>query len=177
MRVLTRKKLMVLGLGVTTLGILSCRSVQPVVSSVLKTDSLITTYKQESLLIKGAKVEERLDLDSLILVARSVRAAYLKDSVLAVREGREVVRTMSTAIREFTDPSTKAALSYWIDEYGRLNIGCESKDQTIQLLIAQVKQLQKEITTAQKIEYKTPWYNYLIILTLLAALLLTIIKK
>jgi len=159
------------------LNIVACRSTLPVTNSIVRKDSTITSYVRQSVAIKGAKVERQLNLDSLLSEALHSRKQYLEDSLLSVKEGRAIPPQPKTEVRYFTDPDTKAALSYWTDQYGKLNIGCESKDQTIQLLIAQVKQLHTELSTAVKIEYKTPWYNYLIILTLLAALLLTIIKK
>jgi hypothetical protein len=155
----------------------SCRSVQAVSNGTIHKDSVTTTYRQEQVTIKGAAVLQVLNLDSLLKESLDARNVYVKDSLTAVKNGQPVPVQQRTVVKYLTDPQTKASLSYWTDQYGKLNIGCESKDQTIQLLIAQVQQLHTELTTATKIEYKTPWYDYLIIFMLLAALIFTTIKQ
>lgn len=164
-------------LGLLLLTLSACKTVTPIINSTLKKDSTITTYTQQEVLFKGAKVAQQLSLDSLLKEMQLQRTRYLLDSADAVRHGKPIPQQVTTEIRYLTDPETKATLSYWTDQYGKLNMACESKDQTVQLLVAQVKQLHTELSTAVKTVDKTPWYNYLIIFTLLAALLLTIIKK
>lgn len=164
-------------LGLLLLTLSACKTVSPLVSSTLKKDSTITTYTQQEVSLKGAKVAQQLNMDSLFKEMQLQKTRYVMDSADAVRHGKPIPQQVKTEIRYLSDPETKATLSYWTDQYGKLNMACESKDQTVQLLVAQVKQLHTELSTAVKTVDKTPWYNYLIIFTLLAALLLTIIKK
>lgn len=157
--------------------VFSCKSQAPLVTGTVHKDSTAVDYKQQTMVITGAKVTQTLNMDSLIKVYLVKRDQYIKDSINAVKTGKPVPEKPKPDVQYLTDPQTKAQLSYWIDQYGKLNVGCESKDQTIQLLVAQVKQLHQELTTAVKTEYRTPWYDYLIIIGLIGVLILVILKK
>ena len=69
-----------------------------------------------------------------------------------------------------TDPQTKAQLSYWIDAYGKLQLACESKDQTVQTLQPVVNKTTKDVTKTTVIVKETPKWNW-IAMAMLATLL------
>lgn len=158
-----------------------CWSQRPVVEHTV-TDTTTTTYKTQDIQYKGAKVVQGLNIDSLMHVALMNRDQYRKDSasnaqaiakykldsVAAVKAGKAapaapVLIPEKPITRYVTDPQTKAQLSYWIDQYGKLQVGCESKDQTMQVLVAQVNRLRSDTTKQTVTVYKTPKYIWYIL--------------
>ena len=167
-----------------------CSTIKPIASTV-KTDSVYTTYKQVDIKLSGAKVLKAVDVDSLLhasLQARTQQTAdmnYKQDSTAAAKAhetlpAKPINIITQPIVHYFTDPETKAQLSYWIDEYGKLQLGCESKDQVVHSLQAQVNKLSSQVTTQQVIVQKTPAWNWVAICTegvlLLICIVILIIK-
>lgn len=147
--------------------------------SVIDTTSV--SYKQVDYQYKGAKVTAGLNIDSLYKAALAEKqlekqdsidfakklAQYVNDSTTAVANHKPLpVKPVDTVIYKkqyVTDPQTKAQLSYWVDQYGKLQVGCESKDQTLQLMVAEVNRLRSEVDkkTTTITVFKVPawlWY-------------------
>jgi len=170
----------------------SCRIIKPEVDTT-KTDSTYTTFKQIDIKVAGAKVHKGLDLDSLFrasLMQRDQRRAdsianlkaelqFKKDSIAALKAGKPippapVLIPPKPNVQYVTDPQTKAQLSYWIDEYGKLQLGCESKDQVVSTLQAQVNKLTKQVTTQKLIVPETPKWNYIAMAVLATLLIISV---
>jgi hypothetical protein len=191
--------LLVVCLSVVAATVTGCWSQRPVVEHNV-IDTTTTTYKSQDVQYKGAKVMKGLNIDSLYhaalmshdqhledsaLNAQAI-AKYKQDSLTAVKNGKAipaapVLKPDKPVTRYVTDPLTKAQLSYWIDQYGKLQVGCESKDQTMQVLVAQVNRLRSDTTKATVTVYKIPsWIWYVLLPSLLLnalAVLLWYIKK
>lgn len=162
---------------------LSCKVIKPGIDSE-KTESTDITYKQQNIAVKGAKVGGSLDFDSLrneVAKQKERLAKYQLDSAKAVATGKPLPPKPKETKSTVTDPQSKAQLTYWIDQYGKLQLSCESKDQTVSFLVAEVTRLNKEVTKKTEVVYKTPTWNWILI-TVLATLLimstiLLLIKK
>lgn len=178
-------------LGLLLIG--SCRVIKPEVDHT-KTDSTITSYKQFDIKVPGAKVFAGLNMDSLYhaaLMARDQRSEdsilrlnmelkYKQDSINALKANKPIpvkpVYIPSPPKKQYvTDPQTKAQLSYWIDAYGKFQISCESKDQTIKTLQAQVTKLTKDVTTQKLLVDKTPVWNWIAIAVLATLLAISLL--
>jgi len=164
----TKGVMAVIALLACCLLVSSCSVIKPQVNTV-KTDSSYTTYKPETFNIKGAQVFKTLNMDSLVkaaLIARDVykedsasMAKYKVDSAADVKAHRAVPIApvlVPPKIQYVTDPNTKAQLSYWIDQAGKIQLGCEAKDQTIQTLQATVNTIQSTVITKIVPVTKTP---------------------
>lgn len=171
----------------------SCRVIKPEIDHT-KTDSTITTYKQVDIKLPGAKVFAGLNMDSLYhaaLMAKDQRSEdsilrlnmelkYKQDSIAALKANKPIpakpVYIPSPPQKQYvTDPQTKAQLSYWIDAFGKFQITCESKDQTIHSLQAQVTKLTKEVTTQKLLVDKTPAWNWIAMAVLATLLVISLI--
>ena len=157
--------------------ITGCSVIKPQVDRT-KSDTTLTSYKQVDLKIKGAKVFAGLNMDSLYhaaLMAKDQRSQdsilslkqelnYKADSIAALKANKPIppktIYVPSAPQKQYvTDPQTRAQLAYWIDAYGKFQITCESKDQTITTLQAQVTKLTKDTTVTTKVAYQTPAWN------------------
>lgn len=141
-----------------------CKILRPARDSSL-VDSTTTTYKKVNVDIKGAKVQQGINLDSLI---KSLTPSLSKGDGVKNAQTKPVV---------FTDPQTKAQLTYWVDQYGKLQVSCESKDQTIQMLVAETNRLRSQKEKVTVVDYKTPPFNWVIISVLATLLLVSIIMN
>lgn len=162
---------------IATGGILAlsgCRVVKPeTVTSTATSDSSWTNYKTVNVDVKGASVR-----DSLANAATLKQAleAFKAASAAAGSSGAQVPQSViDSLLNHFksafkggkdttvvTDPQSKVQLKYWYDAYGNLQMQCSSKDETIQLLVAENNRLHKEVTEAKTTEvvYKMPWYGF-----------------
>lgn len=158
----------------------ACRIIKPQTDTV-KTDTTFTTYKQTEVSIAGAMVGASANLDSLKAAYERKITRYRIDSAAAAAAGKAIPQKPEPDKRTFTDPATKAQLTYWMDEYGKLQITCESKEQVVSLLTAEVTRLSKEVTKITEVAFKTPvwcWVVIGVLSTLLAiSLILNIILK
>jgi hypothetical protein len=172
----------------------ACSIIKPGVD-IIKTDSTYTTYKQVDLKLAGATVTKAVDLDSLFhasLMARDQRNAdaiasmkYKQDSFSALEANKLLpakplyIQT-KPIVQYFTDPQTKAQLSYWVDQYGKLQLGCESKDQVVHSLQTEVNKLSSQTTTKTVVVTKTPNWNWMVMgaegILLLICIVILIIK-
>lgn len=166
----------------------SCTVIKPATNTRV-VDSVSTTYTPVDYHITGAKVSKGINIDSLYRVVLRARNKHLADSVAYLKQRNQWLADSLTAARAnkplppkpllipakpviqyLTDPATKAQLSYYVDAFGRLNVGCEAKDRTIQVLQQTVTRLQKQVSQTTQVAYKTPWYMWGL-LGLLAGLL------
>jgi len=171
----------------------SCSVIKPEVDHT-QTDSTVTSFKQVDIKLQGAKVFAGVNIDSLYhaaLMARDQRSEdsiarlnmelkYKQDSIAALKANKPVppkpIYIQSPPQKQFvTDPETKAQLSYWIDAYGKFQISCESKDQTIHSLQAQVTKLTKDITTQKLLVDKTPTWNWIAMAVLATLLVISVL--
>ncbi len=113
-------------------------------------DTTFTTYKAINLNITGAKVQRFINLDSLYRIALIQRQQHTIDSLKAVADGKPIPLPSKPVIQYYTDPQTKAELAYWIDAYGKFQVSCESKDQTITVQQAQITVLRKQVTDRER---------------------------
>jgi hypothetical protein len=189
----TGKGAAVLILFASMLAISSCSIIKPEVDHS-KTDTTTISYKQVAIKVAGAKVFAGLNMDSLYhaaLMAKDQRSEdsisrinlelkYKQDSIAALKANKPVPPKPnyipSPPQKQYvTDPKTKAQLTYWIDAYGKFQITCESKDQTIQTLQAQVTKLTKDKTTTTVIQKETPTWNWIAMAVLATLLVICVI--
>lgn len=172
----------------------ACTVVKPEVDRS-KVDTTITSYKQVDIRVKGATVFKGLNLDSLYHAAmfakqqrQSDSIAQLKykvDSLAAVKANKPlppkpVYIPSPPEVQYVTDPQTKALLGYWVDQYGKIQISCQAKDQTISTLQAQVTKLTKDTTTTTKVVMQTPGWNKILMIAegvIIAVLVIVLIIK
>lgn len=152
---------------------LSCKVIKPAIETS-KSDETSIGYKPVDVPVKGAKVGTSLNMDSLYRAAVAMRALYIKDSINAALAGKPVPASTQQK-KSITDPETKAQLTYWIDQYGKLQISCESKDQVVTMLVAEVTRLTKEVTKKTEIVKETPKWNWISMSALATVLLISII--
>lgn len=161
------RKILVIGLAIGFLS--SCQVLKPATEHS-KTDETSINYRTQNLNLKGAKVGTSLNIDSLFASNADRIKKYKIDSANAVASGKPLPPAPQTEKKYITDPQTKAQLSYWMDQYGKLQIGCESKDQALSLLIPEITRLTTEISKKTEIAYKTPVWCW-IALSVLGTLL------
>lgn len=151
----------------------SCKVIRPGVDTE-KTENTDIKYKQHDINVKGAKVGSSIDFDSLrneVEKQKARLAQYQIDSANAVANGKPLPPKPKETKSTFTDPQSKAQLTYWFDQYGKLQLSCESKDQTVSFLAAEVTRLSKEVTKKTEVAYQTPVWNWILI-TVLSTLLI-----
>lgn len=193
------KALVLFNLLAISVMINGCTVVRPG-TNTSKTDTTITTYKQVDIKVAGAIVSAGLNMDSLYhaaLMAKDQRTAdsilwlntelkFKQDSIAALKANKPIppkpVYIPSPPQKQYvTDPKTKAQLAYWIDAYGKFQITCESKDQTIATLQAQVTKLTKQVSSTTVTVPQTPvWAKVAMILEgicLVIAILIIVFKS
>lgn len=151
--------------------LLSCRIIKPEqTNSYRKEDSTITNYKKVDVEYKGATVTGSFNYDSLV---RLMADKYVK--LLPVQQQQSInldslykafkANLKTNEKQTVTDPQTKVQLQYWVDEFGKLQMTCSSKDQTIQMMVAEITRLTKEVSTNKKTEivYKMSWWGWAIV--------------
>ncbi|WP_442589192.1 hypothetical protein ACSBL2_24550 [Pedobacter sp. AW31-3R] len=152
----------------------SCKVIRPE-SSYTKTDSTSVQFSPVEVTVRGGKVGTSLSVDSLLSVYQAQRQRHLADSSSAVQQGRKIPPPPETEKQSFTDPETKAQLTYWIDKYGKLQLGCESKDQTVTFLTAEITRLSKEVSTQKELIKELPTWAVMLFGSLGVLLLLSIL--
>lgn len=143
-----------------------CRSTKE--SSSSRIDTTYITYKPVDMQVKGSSVSASTNIDSLLTAFRASLPAQGHDSTII----KEHWNTTPVII---TDSSSKIQLKYWVDQYGKLVMECTSKDQTIQMLVAQVNKLSKENHTETIIKYKPNWLTWTFLGWAIAATALIVI--
>ncbi len=153
-------------IAAASIAITSCKVVRPgQTSSYEKTDTTTTKYKPVDVTVKGATVYNTVNIDSLFNAWKKNLAAndqQKADSLFkAILNSLSLKRDTVTV----TDPKSKAQLKYWFDEFGKLQMSCESKEQTISLMVAEITRLTKEVSKKATIEivYKMPWWGWVLV--------------
>jgi len=158
-------KVLVLALIISVISI-SCKTLQRGVDTE-KTDSTWTTYKQVDAKVTGAAVTSAINMDSLasdikrrLLAAAKQGGSVNIDSLLnaAVTAFKDELKSMPPAV--VTDPESKVQLKYWYDQYGKLTMECASKDQTLQMMVAEINRMSKERKTETVVDYQPVWYTW-----------------
>ncbi|WP_443937091.1 hypothetical protein [Pedobacter sp. MW01-1-1] len=153
---------------------MACRIIKPT-TEVSKIDTTSVAYKQQSVDVKGGKVDASLDVNALI----DALTSYKRDSANAAAAGHPIpVKPKTTGT--VTDAQGKAQLTYWVDQFGKLQMSCESKDQTVNVLVGEVTRLSKEVSKKTEIAYQTPVWNWIamsVLSTLLVVALLIIFLR
>lgn len=152
----------------------SCKTIKPGTDTI-KTDQTNIVYVPVDVPVKGAQVGTSLNLDSLVKAAINARTKYLKDSLAAVLAGKPTLTPPPSNKNTVTDPQTKAQLTYWIDQFGKLQLTCESKDQTVTMLVAEVSRLSKEVTKKIEVIKETPLWNWIAISILATLLIISVL--
>lgn len=136
---------------------IGCKTIAPQNNTSFEAkDTSITNYKKLDVEVKGADVKRPFDFSQFLVPLSGdfyIKNPELKglapklDSILSLyakaKFGKDTVKIF--------DPTNKVALKYWVDEFGKLQIQCSSKDQTIQLLVAEVTKLRKESEKKQQV--------------------------
>jgi len=150
--------------GIMLLALLfgGCNIIKPAVNKS-SIDSTTVNLKPVDVPVKGAKVNTSLNVDSLVKDYTAKRVKFLIDSANAAAAGKPIPKAPQAPPQKFTDPQTKAELTYWMDAYGRLQIGCESKDQTVRMMVAEIVKLTKQVTDKVSIIKETPVWNWITI--------------
>jgi hypothetical protein len=138
------------------------KKVHPESITVSVKDSTIINYKSVDVPIPDFKVNQGVNIDSLLSAFKAADA------------NGSTIQTVPVIVK---DESGKVQLQYWLDQHGKLQITCESKDQTIQMLVAEVTKARNETKTVYKTDFKTPAWNYVIIILLGCALILSLFKR
>ncbi len=84
-----------------------------ITNTVTETKTVTIKERDTTFVYEGASVGTGVNLDSIINVLS-----------MQYKQGLNGVETKRT----YTDPQTKVKLSFWMDEYGRLQADCTSKD-------------------------------------------------
>lgn len=150
----------------------SCTIVRPgEKTSYSKTDTTETKYKPIFVEYKGGTSTTAINYDSLY--------AAWKKSLPATQQSNadSLFKVFLKSLKKDTvvvnDPQSKAQLKYWYDEYGKLQLSCTAKDQTMSIMVAEITRLTKEVSNSNKtvVVYKMVWWGWLIIGAALLALL------
>lgn len=169
------KTLFLIGWLIATAVLLTgCKVLRPATDSSL-VDTTTVNYKTVAVDVKGAKVAQAINYDSLFGVWAQKYKQYQLDSAKAQQTGKPAPQRPELPKQTLTDPLTKAQLTYWIDAFGKLQVGCESKDQTIQMLVAETNRLRSEKQKVTVVDYKTPQWNWILISVLATLLLISLI--
>ena len=135
-----------------------------------KKDTTITNYIPVDAHYQGATVGNSINSDSLlkafaVLLEKSkgngTRPVNI-DSVLNAFKMGFKTNLHDTVVT--TDPNTKVQLKYWVDEFGKLQMTCTSKDQTIQMMVAQITKLTEELKSNHTtvVVKEMPWWGWLL---------------
>lgn len=133
----------------------SCKVVKPE-KSYSKTDSVYFKMSPVDVPVKGATVGASVNLDSLKAAYQAKIDQYRIDSAYAAARGDLPPPLPPEEKQSVTDPKTKAQLTYWIDQFGKLQMTCESKDQVVTMLTAEITRLTREVTNQKQLVKEIP---------------------
>ncbi|MBD3748940.1 MAG: hypothetical protein IE931_05545 [Sphingobacteriales bacterium] len=153
-----------------------CKIIKPKEVTTIK-DSVAINYRTVDVPVKGAKVSQSINVDSLFSVWLKKYKQYQKDSTAAVHSGKPIPARPELPHQKVTDPQSKAELTYWIDQYGKLQASCESKDQVLKAVVAEINKMRQEITKKDVVVTKMPVLGWLLIGSLSALIILLFIKS
>jgi hypothetical protein len=152
---------------------LGCKVIKPAVETT-KTEETSFKFHPIDVVVSGAAVGTSLNLDSMYRSALIMRSQFIKDSINAALTGKVIAESPAKK-HVITDPETKAQLTYWVDQYGKLQISCESKDQIVKVLVSEVTRLSKEVSKTTAVVKETPKWNWIIMSALATLLIISII--
>jgi hypothetical protein len=140
-------------LALLWLSLFGCKT-SNIATSTTKVDSIWTSYNQAVVNVSGDALRNKLST-----AASSSHPANI-DSMInaAVSAFKDEMKSKKPI--EVTDPESKVQLKYWYDQFCTLNMECSSKDQTIQLLIAQINKLSTEKKVENIIIKEPTWYTW-----------------
>jgi len=161
-------KLVIIGFAFIFLS--GCKVVKPEVdNSYTKKDTTITNYVPVDVHYQGASVGAAFNYDSAmtLMFTKWVKMLPVAQQSLNMDSLYKIFKgSLKTGEKQtITDPETKVQLQYWVDEFGKLQMTCTSKDKTIQMMVAQITKLTEEVTKQKKIEvvYKMPSWGWIVI--------------
>lgn len=152
--------------------ITGCKVVKPSTEYTYSSkDTTITNYKSLNAEYKGATVNNSINQDSLLKAFAKIVENNKANSSNSINID-SLLNVFKTYLKKglkdtitVTDAQTKVQLKYWYDEFGKLQMSCTSKDQAIQMMVAEITRLTKEVTKEKKIEvvYKIPSWGWVLI--------------
>lgn len=173
-------------IGVLMFSCLSCNLPKHINSSSIQ-DSTWTNYKPVDIKVTGAAVVSGFNLDSVVMAIRSRLPVTGQqgntniDSLLNAAVSAMLEELKELPPKVVTDPESKVQLKYWYDQYGKLNMECSSKDQTIQMLVAEINKLTKERRVETVVKEVQVWYTWCFlgwaVFATVFAVLLSFIRK
>ncbi len=154
---------------VSVLALSSCRVIKPQTDYRLtQKDTTIINYKKVDIQVPGATVTNNINLDSFahVIANRFIAAGNSnvnKDSLINALQASFKAGLKTDTVRVI-DSQNKAELKYWVDQYGKLQMSCTSKDQMVNAMLAEVTKLRATFESSKKTEivYKMPWWGWLL---------------
>lgn len=152
-----------------------CTIVKPgETSTYSKTDTTETKYKPIFVEYKGGTSTTAINYDSLYAAWKKSLPATQQsnaDSLFKV-----FLKSLKKDTVTVVDAQSKAQLKYWYDEYGKLQLSCTAKDQNLNIMVAEITRLTKEVSNSNKtvVVYKMIWWGWLIVGAALLSLLVLI---
>lgn len=136
-----------------------CKSTKPVVNSYTVKDSTVVNYRTVEVPVPGQQTSAAVNLDSLMNLLKENKPVIINGQV--------------------PSGDGKMLLQYWTDAFGKLQIRCQTQDQVLNVLAAEITRLREEqkIETVIHTEYRTPVWNYILVVLLAAALIISLFKR
>src|SRR5690606_26152898 len=139
---------------VLAIDLVGCKSAKPIVNQHIIKDSTIINYVPVEVPVPGQMATGEVNLDSLLNLLKQNKPIEINKNI----------------------PSSdgKMNLKYWIDELGKLQIRCETQDYVLNVLAQEITRIRNEQKTETVIhtEHQTPFWNYLLMVLLGAALII-----
>lgn len=160
--------------------------------SHIVTDTTTVKYKPVEVKIKGSSVTGELNVDSLLNALKTNlqklnETNFSNEKTIAQQaiDFEKVFTDFKKGIKPstpvvITDTSGRVQLKYWYDSFGKLQMECGTKDQTINLLVAEITRMRNEINSKQTVIYRTRpvWLTWLFMgMALIQAVVLYLIVK
>lgn len=142
----------------------SCTVVRPGENnSYSKKDTTTTTYKKVDVEVKGGTVTNSVNIDSLFAAWKKSLPPNQQMNVDSLYKA--FIKGLKKDTVTVTDYNSKAQLKYWYDEFGKLQMSCTAKDQTVSLMVAEITRLTQEVTKKQttNVVYKMTWWGWILV--------------
>jgi len=131
-----------------------CRIIKP--TETFKTDTYKEFYRDTTIFIKGSDVNKGIDSANLALIISKLNK-------------REKV--------EYRDNNGNVMLSFYLDELGRLQAKCESKDSAYQFQLKEIERKYSEQVFETIVKKQTPVWVWICGGVTLGFLIVVLIKK
>lgn len=121
--------------------IFGCKKQSVISSDTKATEKVNVKWRDTTITVPGFEISAGINIDSLI---------------------RAHVPRTKTEIRKVTviDPETKAQLSYWKDEAGRLQARCEAQEKQIDFKLKDIERIIKTETNKVIREERSKWAEF-----------------